>query len=80
MKRRERTGRDQCGFIGILFRLCRMMDDAAEKDHDFLQYLMEGKNKGTLTNEEQARFNDFKAKNFEVVSAEDSDAYDFTNF
>lgn len=80
VKCRERTGRDQCGFIGILFRLCRMMDDAAEKDHDFSQCLWEGKSQGTLTDEEQERFNDFKTKNFEVVSAEDSDTYDFTTF
>ena len=56
------------------------MDDAAEKDHDFSQCLWEGKSKGTLTDEEQERFNDFKTKNFEVVSAEDSDTYDFTVF
>ena len=72
-------GRDQCGFIGILFRLCRMMEDAAEKDHDFSQWMWEGKNKGTLTEEEEERFNDFKMKNYEVMNAEESDGYDFSN-
>ena len=76
---REASGQDQCGFVGVLLHLCRMMEESAEKNHEYAEWIWEGQKKEGLTKEEEQKYVEFKLKNEEISNIDESDGYDFTN-
>ena len=56
-----------------------MMEDSAEKKHEYAEWIWEGQKKEGLTKEEEQKYIEFKLKNEEISNIDESDGYDFTN-
>ena len=56
-----------------------MMEDSAEKKHEYAEWIWEGQKKEGLTKEEEQKYVEFKLKNEEISNIDESDGYDFTN-